>query len=223
MACAKEEHLTDGRSYVHLAEPVLQDLGTHDVEADAPCVVAPNSCRQMHDSENNITGRTVKLAGNSHGVTTITLYRHPGLYPINRGHRDYRGPYGFAQVNSPHLQDWRLRNRVDDLESSAGYVEMCIKERYGKDTTTEDLANKVRSQSTYIPVALAYEHCDALSTRNYTSGELDQDEPGAWVAQEKQPCPANSGKFPSYSRDRIGVNFLLCLPHGNCAPFIFQC
>jgi hypothetical protein len=197
MACCKKEHLTEGRTYLHVAEPPLQDLGRLDIEADAPCVPTTNNFRQAKDSGNNITGQTVLMKANAHGMTTINLNLDAGQNPVDRAHPDYCGPYAFAFVYRPELMEWRYKHGVDDLESMTGIVEDAVAQRYEAGTTSEDVAKKVKDQSTYFPLPLAFQQAEALSSRNYTSADLEEDEPGAYVDPEPKQDPPGSGQLTS--------------------------
>lgn len=194
-----QEGAFDRRTYVlTCGRAPLQDLGTLDIEADAPCVPTTNNFRQAKDSGNNITGQTVLMKANGHGITTINLNRDSGQKPIDRAHPDYCGPYAFAFVNRPELMEWRYKHGVDDLESATGIVEDAVVQRYGVDTRPEDVAKKFKDQSTYFPVPLAFQQAEALSSRNYTSADLEEDEPGAYVDTEAKEDPLVSGQFVSF-------------------------
>jgi hypothetical protein len=67
----------------------------------------------------------------------------------------------------------------------------------------EQLAQKVKDESTYFPLAHSYAHCEALNTRNYTSADLGEDELGAYVAQQERSTSENSGTFVENTIDPI--------------------
>jgi hypothetical protein len=149
----------------------------------------------MRDSGNNISGRTVLMKGNSHGVSTMTLNLYPEQYPVDRGEDDYNAAYGFAAVHSEHTREWRLKHGVDDYSTYVGIVENRTEELYGPDVKHEQLAQKAKDESTYFPLPHSYAHCEALNTRNYTSADLGEDQPGAYVGQQQRATSDNSGIF----------------------------
>ena len=236
MICCGEEHLTPGRTFVHVAEPQAtgKPLGTLDCEVDAPCVLSTNNFRQMRDTGNNVTGRTVKLRGNGHGVSVFTLNRDASFLRTDRFNPelDYASPFGFAVLTSDHLKEhresqglddvddwicmmkirvkrlqdekrtpWQMVNALREKDKDFQKLWLCCMDRpmgvlQDERITCWDLVQNVREQSTYIPLPLAFQYCESLSTAHAEPSELEEPRPGAMVRDDVS-ISSDSGKIHS--------------------------
>jgi hypothetical protein len=187
MVCPQKTHKTNGRDFIHAPEPKLQDLGSQDIEADAPCILSTNDCKRMRDSKNNVTGRTVQMKGNAHGMCTFCLMRNNRQFPVDRSSNDYTPAFGFVLKNSPHMAEFRASLGLNDEENWIGCMEKRVQELYGEGVTSADLVQRLMEESTFLPYDLSYCHCEALSTLNVKTSEDSQDQPGAAVAQQIPP------------------------------------
>lgn len=195
MVCSKSEHRTVGRSFFHAPDPQLQELGSQEVEVDAPCILAPNNCDRMRDSQNNIVGRTVAMKGNGHGMCTFCLTRNTRRFPVDRSANEYVPTLGLALKHSEHMRELRYASGLDDVDNAIGIMEEHVKKLHGPDVTSEDLVQRMMGQSTFLPYDLSYQHCECLSSRNIAEGEVSEDQPGALVTPENAEDRDDLGKF----------------------------
>ncbi len=177
---------------MHVADPKLQELGSHDLEVDAPCVVAPNSCRQGRVGENNITARTVTMKGNSYGASNFCLVRNTRYFPIDRSENDYIPAFGFVEKYAAWMREYRHSLGIDDTENLSGCLEKRVQELRGRGVTSADLVQEVLEESTFLPYNIAYHHCEALSSANFRDDKDGKDQPGAMVAQQNPRASEDS-------------------------------
>ena len=184
MACSKKLHGIQNKRFIHNSESLLNDLGSHDVEAHAPAVFSANICAlQKTTGSYNTTDRRLFFKGDSHGAAIFRLSENAPDIGMNLGSNSFGPPMGLVYEGSPHFKAYHQHQGKipEHFDMYKSYTMRRLNDLYTKKISLQDCLKTMSRQATYVPLreahaittALALEH--AANENDFETQENTED------------------------------------------------